>query len=37
MLLTGQRIIPKKMQASGFSFQYPEVRRALEQILQKQA
>ncbi len=33
MLLTGQRIIPKKAQGLGFSYRYPDVRRALEEIL----
>ena len=33
MLLTGQRVIPKKAQDLGFSFQFPEIRHALESIL----
>ena len=33
MLLTGQRVIPKKTQEFGFSYQYPDIRRALEEIL----
>ncbi len=33
MLLTGQRVIPKKAQELGFSFRYPEIRNALETIL----
>ncbi len=33
MLLTGQRVVPKKAQEAGFSFQFPEIRRALEEIL----
>lgn len=33
MILTGQRVIPKKAQEEGFTYQYPEIRRALEEIL----
>lgn len=33
MLLTGQRVVPKKVQESGFSYQYPDIRSALENIL----
>ena len=33
MLLTGQRVLPKKAQALGFSFHNPEIRNALETIL----
>ncbi len=33
MLLTGQRVIPKKVQDLGFSFRSPEIRNALEKIL----
>ncbi|OGW84578.1 MAG: TIGR01777 family protein [Omnitrophica bacterium RIFCSPHIGHO2_02_FULL_46_11] len=33
MLLTGQRVSPKKAQSLGFSFQYPELRRALGSTL----
>ena len=33
MLLTGQRVIPKKAQDFGFSFRYAEIRHALEAIL----
>ncbi len=32
MLLTGQRVIPKKAQEFGFSYQYPDLRRALDEI-----
>ena len=32
MLLTGQRVVPKKLQQFGFLYQYPDIRRALEQI-----
>ena len=33
MLLTGQRVIPKKAEELGFSFRYPDIRHALETIL----
>lgn len=33
MLLTGQKVVPKKAEESGFSFQYPDIRTALENIL----
>ncbi len=33
MVLTGQRVIPKKAQDLGFSFHSPEIRNALEKIL----
>ncbi|MBI1978268.1 MAG: TIGR01777 family protein [Candidatus Omnitrophica bacterium] len=33
LLLTGQRVIPKKAEQLGFSFHHPEIRRALESIL----
>ena len=33
MLLTGQRIVPRKAQENGFSYQYSDIRRALEEIL----
>ena len=33
MLLTGQRVIPKKADEGGFSYQFPEIRSALENIL----
>jgi uncharacterized protein len=33
VLLKGQRVIPKKLVQSGFSFEYPEIHRALENII----
>ncbi|MDX2350256.1 MAG: TIGR01777 family oxidoreductase [Porticoccus sp.] len=33
LLLTGQRVVPRKALESGFEFSYPELRPALEQIL----
>ncbi|MBI4358079.1 MAG: TIGR01777 family protein [Candidatus Omnitrophica bacterium] len=33
MLLTGQRVIPKKAQELGFSFRHSEIRNALEAVL----
>ena len=33
VLLTGQRVVPKKAVELGFSFQYPDIRSALEAIL----
>lgn len=33
ILLTGQRVLPKKLQESGFKFEYPELKQALIQIL----
>lgn len=33
ILLTGQRVIPKKLQGSGFQFKYPEIRGALRDLL----
>lgn len=35
MLLTGQRVIPRKAQEAGFAYQYADIRRALEEILSK--
>jgi len=35
MLLTGQRVVPRKAQEAGFSFQYPDIRKALEEILRE--
>ena len=35
MLLTGQRVIPRKAQEAGFFYQYPDIRKALEDILSK--
>jgi len=33
VLLTGQRVVPKKAQELGFSFRYPDIRSAFENIL----
>jgi uncharacterized protein (TIGR01777 family) len=33
MLLEGQRVIPQKLLRGGFSFQYPEIRSALAQVI----
>lgn len=33
ILLTGQRVVPKKLEESGFEFEYPELESALTQIL----
>ena len=33
MILTGQRAVPKKLSDAGFTFRYPTVAAALEQIL----
>jgi len=33
IVLTGQRVLPKRLLKMGFQFQYPELRRALEEIL----
>jgi uncharacterized protein (TIGR01777 family) len=33
ILLTGQRVIPKKLQENGFQFKFPEVKGALRDIL----
>lgn len=35
MILTGQRVIPKKLTDAGFSFQYPTVSAALQEILRR--
>lgn len=35
LLLKGQRVLPKKLQDSGFKFRYPELKDALTQILKK--
>ena len=32
LLLTGQRVLPKRLQDQGFTFQYSELRRALEEV-----
>ncbi|MGH7552188.1 MAG: TIGR01777 family oxidoreductase [Longimicrobiales bacterium] len=34
MLLSGARVIPEKLQQSGYSFRYPELRAALKSLLQ---
>ena len=36
ILLSGQRVIPRKALALGFTFRYPEIRRALEVILARE-
>jgi len=33
LLLSGQRVLPAKLQASGYSFRFPELRPALEDLL----
>ena len=33
MVLTGQRVVPRKIQTAGFTFQHPSLKRALEAIL----
>lgn len=33
ILLTGQRVVPKKLEESGFEFKYPELQQALTEIL----
>ena len=33
MLLNGQRVVPEKLLRSGFEFQYPDLRQALENLL----
>lgn len=33
LLLSGQRVIPRKLQKSGYEFEYPELRGALENLL----
>jgi len=33
LLLTGQRVYPRKALESGYKFRYPELRSALEQLL----
>ena len=33
MLLSGQRVIPKKLEESGFKFEFPDLEQALTQIL----
>lgn len=33
LLLSGQRVLPTRLQATGFSFRFPELRRALEDLL----
>jgi uncharacterized protein (TIGR01777 family) len=35
VVLEGQRVFPKQTQASGFSYQYPSVKQALQEILHK--
>jgi len=33
VILEGQRVIPKRLQDSGFTFQYPDIDKALQSIL----
>ncbi len=33
ILLTGQRVIPKKLQENGFQFKFPEIREALQDLV----
>jgi len=33
VLLTGQRVVPQRLQELGFTFQYPEVGAALKDLL----
>ena len=35
MLLTGQRVIPQKLETSGYRFRYPRIEEALYSVLQK--
>ncbi len=35
VLLEGQRVIPQKLSQGGFQFRYPEIEKALEQILER--
>lgn len=37
MFLTGQRVIPKKLEELGYQFQYPKLEEALSAILSKEA
>jgi uncharacterized protein (TIGR01777 family) len=37
MILTGQRVLPKRTQAAGFSFEYPELNGALVNLLRPSA
>jgi len=36
VILEGQQVLPQRTQASGFEFQYPKLKLALEQILDRQ-
>ncbi len=33
VILEGQRVIPKRLLDSGFAFQYPEIDKALQEIV----
>jgi uncharacterized protein len=33
LVLEGQRVLPERLQAAGFSFEYPTLKPALEEIL----
>jgi hypothetical protein len=33
VILEGQRVLPRKLQAAGFTFQFPELRGALQDLL----
>jgi hypothetical protein len=33
LLLSGQRVLPTRLEASGYAFQAPELPRALKQLL----
>lgn len=35
VVLEGQKVLPKQTQASGFKYQYPSVKQALQEIVQK--
>ncbi|MBD0337433.1 MAG: DUF1731 domain-containing protein, partial [Cyanobacteria bacterium Co-bin13] len=34
VVLEGQQVLPKRTTETGFSYQYPQVKEALEEILQ---
>jgi Arc/MetJ family transcription regulator len=37
MLLTSQRVVPARLQATGFDFQYPNVEEALRALIRESA